>query len=209
MKKILTKRQVEVLNRIKQYHLEHNEYPSLRTLGKIIDVSSANGVKRHIDALITKGYCKDRDGKYVLAEEDKTYIDIKILGYANAGLPLALADEEEMGSIAIRKNKKIQKGEVFAVIVEGDSMNRQKINGKYLRDNTYALVQRGQDYNNGDCVLAVIDNAATIKNITTKDGYTVLYPNSDNKKHREIYLDKDTEVYINGKVIDILPKFIN
>lgn len=209
MKKILTKRQVEVLDKIKQYQQEHNTYPSLRILGKLLDISSPNGVKRHVDILISKGYCTSQEKKYVLADETRAFINIKILGYANAGLPLALADQSQMGTIAIKADKYIRPEGLFVVIIEGDSMNLQKINGKLLIDNSYALIQSGQNFVNGDCVLVIVDNSATIKKITTKDGYIVLYPNSNNKKFREIYLDNDSDVYINGKVIDVLPKIIN
>ena len=209
MKKILTKRQVEVLDKIKQYQQEHNTYPSLRTLGKLLNISSPNGVKRHVDILISKGYCTSQENKYVLADETRAFINIKILGYANAGLPLALADQSQMGTIAIKADKYIRPEGLFVVIIEGDSMNLQKINGKFLIDNSYALIQSGQNFVNGDCVLVIVDNSATIKKITTKDGYIVLYPNSNNKKFREIYLDNDSDVYINGKVIDVLPKIIN
>ena len=209
MKKIITKRQVEVLDKIKQYQQEHNTYPSLRTLGKLLNISSPNGVKRHVDILISKGYCTSQEKKYVLADETRAFINIKILGYANAGLPLALADQSQMGTIAIKADKYIRPEGLFVVIIEGDSMNLQKINGKFLIDNSYALIQSGQNFVNGDCVLVIVDNSATIKKITTKDGYIVLYPNSNNKKFREIYLDNDSDVYINGKVIDVLPKIIN
>ena len=208
MKKILTKRQVEVLSKIKEYLHKENKYPSLRTLGKLIDIKSPNGVKRHIDALIKKGYFQDDINKYSLVPDSNDYIDIKVLGYANAGLPLAIAEENQIGTITVKATNYKDPENIFAVIVEGDSMNVQNINGKLLANNSYAIIKREHHFKDGDTVLAVIDNSATIKNIVTKSGYIVLYPNSDNNKHREIYISEDEEFYINGKVIDVLPLIV-
>ena len=174
MKKILTKRQVEVLNKIKEYLHTENKYPSLRTLGKLIDIKSPNGVKRHIDALIKKGYFQDDINKYSLVPDSNDYIDIKVLGYANAGLPLAIAEENQIGTITVKAINYKDPEDIFAVIVEGDSMNVQSINGKLLANNSYAIIKREHHFKDGDTVLSVVDNSATIKNIVTKSGYIVL-----------------------------------
>jgi repressor LexA len=208
MKKILTKRQVEVLNKIKEYLHTKNEYPSLRALGKLIDIKSPNGVKRHIDALIKKGYFKDENNKYSLVPETNDYIDIRVLGYANAGLPLAIAEENQIGTITIKATTYKVPEDIFAVIIEGNSMNIQEINGKKLLNNSYAIIKREHHFKDGDTVLAVIDNSATIKNIVTRNGYIVLYPNSDDNRHREIYISEEEDFYINGKVIDVLPLIV-
>lgn len=209
MKKILTKRQVEVLNKIKVYLYSKGEYPSLRVLGKLTNIKSPNGVKRHIDALIKKGYFKEKNNKYSLVPNTNDYIDIKVLGYANAGLPLALAEENQIGTITLKASNYKNPEDIFAVIIEGNSMNTQKINEKYLSDNSYAIIKREHHFIDGDTVLAVVDNSATIKNIVSKEGYIVLYPNSDDNIHREIYISENEDFYINGKVIDVLPLIVN
>ena len=208
MKKILTKRQVEVLSKIKEYYYSKNEYPSLRALGKLIDIKSPNGVKRHIDALIKKGYFQEDNNKYSLVPDSNDYIDIKVLGYANAGLPLAIAEENQIGIITLKASTYKNPEDIFAVIVEGDSMDIQKINGKPLSNNSYAIIKREHHFKDGETVLAVVDNSATIKNIVSKDGYIVLYPNSDNNVHREIFISEEEDFYINGKVIDVLPLIV-
>jgi len=209
-KELLTKRQVEALNKIKEYHRINNDYPSMRTLGKIMDIKSPNGVKRHIDALIKKEYIVTDKNKYLIKPDDGKYIDVQVLGYANAGLPIAIAEENPIGTITLHlddyKNKKSQ--DYFALIIEGDSMNMQKINNKYLKNNSYAIIKKEQHFKNGDTILAVINNVATVKNIVIKDDMIVLYPNSDNNIYREIYISKDDDFFINGKVVDVLPLIV-
>jgi SOS-response transcriptional repressor LexA len=158
--------------------------------------------------LIKKGYFKDENNKYSLVPETNDYIDIRVLGYANAGLPLAIAEENQIGTITIKATTYKVPEDIFAVIIEGDSMNIQKINGKKLLNNSYAIIKREHHFKDGDTVLAVIDNSATIKNIVTRNGYIVLYPNSDDNRHREIYISEEEDFYINGKVIDVLPLIV-
>ena len=208
MKNILTKRQVEILNKIKDYQILNGNFPSLRTLGSMTDIKSPNGVKRHLDALYKKGYINYSQNRYsLILNKEKDYVEVKVLGFANAGQPLTFAEEDDMGVIKI-DNKKLKNKQIFAVIINGDSMNLQQINGKKLNDNDYAIVEATKEFNNGDTVLVIIDNAATIKNIATKKDYTVLYPKSDNIKHREIYVGNNEDFFINGKVIDVLPSVL-
>ena len=57
--------------------------------------------------------------------------------------------------------------------------------------------------NDGDAILAIIDNSATIKIFKKQNDVIILYPNSYNKSHQPIYLDKGRENIINGKVISV------
>lgn len=207
MKKLLTPRQSEILAIIKEYKYSHDSFPSIRKLAERIGVKSPNAVKQHLDALIAKGYINKNENKYRLLGNSE-YVQIKVLGYANAGQPLSFAEENNMGLISIKNEKIKDSQDHFAVVVQGDSMDQQKVNGKNILDGYYAIVKRTENYDDKDTVLAVVNGAATIKNITNRDGYVILYPNSSNKKHREIFIDSDEELFINGEIIDVLPSFV-
>ncbi|HCC67787.1 TPA: hypothetical protein DEP90_01065, partial [Patescibacteria group bacterium] len=117
------------------------------------------------------------------------------------------AEEESLGLLRVDQNligKKSPKG-LFSLIVKGDSMNKREVDGVKIKEEKYLIVDKNANVQEGDVVVAVIDNSATVKNIslTTKD-MVVLYPESDNPKHQPIYLDSKSDFLINGKVIKVL-----
>ena len=79
------------------------------------------------------------------------------------------------------------------------------LEGIKVEEGKYLIVDKKADVQEGDLVVAVIDNSATVKNISlkTKD-MVVLYPESNNPKHQPIYIDSDSDFLINGKVVKVL-----
>lgn len=207
MKKLLTRRQLEVYKAIKQLSIVERKIPSFRKIAKKIGVKSPNSVKKHLDVLLEKGYMSKDKGRYSLVDTDSNYAEIPIVGYANAGQPLIDADEDYLGSIKI-KDLNTDTKELFGVIVQGDSMNKCKIKGKILDDKTYAIIEKSKNYNDRDIVLAIIDESATIKMVRVFSDYIVLSPISNNSYHREIYVKDTDNFFINGKVIDVYPMLI-
>jgi SOS-response transcriptional repressor LexA len=84
-------------------------------------------------------------------------------------------------------------------------MNSRELNGINIEEGRYLIVDKSAEVQEGDVVVAVIDNSATVKNISlkTKD-MVVLYPQSDNPKHQPIYIDSNSDFMINGKVVKVL-----
>lgn len=212
----LTDRQEQVLTLIRDFFLENGQAPSLGELQDKLGFSSKRGVVNHLLALENKGYIirsSEPRGIQLLDETDDSNLEyeyligIPIFGYANAGTPLVLAEEEALGVLKVDRNligKKSKKG-LFGLIVKGDSMNERELDGIKVEEGKYLIVDKKSEVQEGDLVVAVIDNSATVKNISLKtNDMVVLYPESNNPKHQPIYIDSDSDFLINGKVVKVL-----
>ena len=179
----------------------------------LLNISTKRGVVNHLEALERKGYIirtSEPRGIQILEdsrEDDEVYeylVGIPILGYANAGTPLVLAQEQSLGILQADRSIVGNKENLFALIVKGDSMNMKEISGKRLEEGQYLVVQKTSDIDEGDVVVAIVDGCATVKSFKKGDGMVILYPQSDNPIHKPIYLDSNTDSMINGKVIKVL-----
>jgi repressor LexA len=212
----LTQRQEKVLTLIRDHFLENGQAPSLGELQEKLGFSSKRGVVNHLLALEKKGYIirtSEPRGIQLLDQEDDSNVEyeyligIPILGYANAGTPLVSAKEEAIGTLKVDKKLigKKAKEDLFALIVKGDSMNQRELDGVSIDEGRYLIVDKQSEVQEGDIVVAIIDNSATVKNISLKTrDIVVLYPESDNPKHQPIYIDSDTDFMINGTVVKVL-----
>lgn len=208
---ILTKKQEKVLRIIRRYYLENGYAPSLGELQEFLGISTKRGVVNHLIALEKKGYIirtGDPRGIHIVDNDEEIVYDyligVPILGYANAGTPLVSAEEENLGHIKIDPKLVNKKNDLFALIVKGDSMDLAEVEGKNIDEGSYLIVQKGAEIKDGDVVVAIIDNSATVKRFKKGDGMITLYPESTNPLNQPIFLDKDTDVMFNGKVIKVL-----
>jgi repressor LexA len=208
---ILTKKQEKVLRIIRQCYLENGYAPSLGELQEFLGISTKRGVVNHLIALEKKGYIirtGDPRGIHIVDNDEEIVYDyligVAILGYANAGTPLVNAEEENLGNIKIDPKLVNKKDDLFALIVKGDSMDLAEIEGKNIEEGSYLIVQKDAEIQDGDVVVAIIDNSATVKRFKKGDGMITLYPESTNPLNQPIFLDKDTDVMFNGKVIKVL-----
>lgn len=208
MSPYVTEKQQKVLTTIRDFYLENGYAPSLSELQQMLRINTKRGVVNHLNALEKKGFIirtSEARGIQIVEEDEYEYlIGIPILGYANAGTPLAIAQEDRLGVLHVDKALLKTRKEIFTLIVKGDSMNQKVINGKNLVDGSYIVVSKDAEIKNGDAVVAVLDNSATVKTIKMDDDMIVLYPESDNPKHNPIYLEKYSSSLINGKVIMVL-----
>ncbi len=208
MAKHLTARQVEILEMLRTYIKENQESPTLSELQMMLNIKTKRGVAKHLEALDRKGYIYRTGtprGIKVIDDEDNMMLKIPILGYANAGTPLVFAEEEIIGSIQVDRDFIKSSKKHFGLIVKGDSMNLKTINKVSIVDKSYVIVEENTgNINDGDVVLAVIDNAATIKTFKKSKNSIILYPQSNNPVHTPLYLREDTSGFINGKVIAVL-----
>ena len=208
---ILTKKQEAVLGIIKRYYLEQGVAPSLNELKDELGITTKRGVVVHLDALEKKGYIfrtSQPRGIHMAENDDEIVYDyligVPILGYANAGIPMVSAEEENMGVLKIDKNILGKRRNLFSLIIKGDSMDQAVIDGHTLKNGKYVIVEKDADFEDGDIVVAIIDNCATIKRFKRGRDMIVLYPDSSNPANTPIYIDKNTDILINGKVIKVL-----
>ncbi|MCX7797924.1 MAG: transcriptional repressor LexA [Melioribacter sp.] len=206
-KEIITERQKEILDFIKEY-IDFNGYPpTYREIGKKFNISSTFGVKRHIDALIKKGYLTNesrtsRTLSLVITNsqtKNKDIIDIPIVGRVAAGVPL-FAEENIEGNLTIDKNLIGNRTECFGLKVKGDSM----INAGIL-DGDLVIVQPQREAKNGDIVIALVGDEATMKRFTIKNGKIFLVP--ENEKYEPIVIENPEDFTIIGKVVGVFRSY--
>lgn len=197
----LTKRQQEVLAGIRLIFAETGYPPTVRELGERLGLRSSCTVQRHLEALEKKGFIRRNPTKARTIEitrgpkpvsrsaADGGLISLPILGTVTAGTPI-LAVENIEDSLALPKSL-IPDSECFVLKVRGDSM----INvGLY--DGDLAVVKRQDSADNGDIVVALIEDEATIKRIYRESGRVRLQP--ENPTMEPIIVDA---VAVLGKVV--------
>ena len=167
MRPKLTARQQQILAYIEQEITTTGVPPSIRQIGAALGIRSTNGVRAHLKALEKKGYIhrslRTSRGIAMLdhirrgtASALQGAIEIPILGRVTAGAPI-LAVENREGSLRLDPSL-VKSAETFALRVEGDSM----IDAGIL-EGDYVLVRPQQSANNGDIVVALLEDEVTVK----------------------------------------------
>lgn len=209
---ILTPKQKIVLQAIKSYYAEHGMMPTIREIkeeaGNLgLKLKSIRSFFNYLNELEDKGYIQrtseDR-GIKLKGITRETFVDVPILGMANAGTALAYADEYVEGYLKVSKHI-VRDKNVFAVQISGTSMNKAKVNNKTINDGDFVLVEKKEVYDYNDKVLVIIDGLATVKIYRKFDeDNIVLAPDSTDPKHKPIFLTSEDNFVIDGKVIDVL-----
>lgn len=167
MRPALTDRQRQMLEYIEHVVNTTGFPPSIRQIGEALNIRSTNGVRAHLKALEKKGYIHrslrtsrgiamlDQVNRVVSTAVHDT-VAVPILGRVTAGSPI-LAVENYDGHLTL--DPSLVKGDdVFALRVEGDSMVEAGI-----LDGDYVLVRPQQSANNGDIVVALLEDEVTVK----------------------------------------------
>jgi len=192
---------------------------SLREIGDLIGVRSAQIVKHHILQLQKKGLM-DKD-KSPLAIEMKEpawaqgvlnkavrLFTIPVLGWASASPNGVVAEEGVMGYLRASSklvHRQNNKG-LFALKVEGPSMNRAEIDGKNIEPGDYVIVD-GNDRNpdSGDIVLSIIDGMANIKRFRRdRKNKQIVLSSESTKEFPPIFIHSDDGYMVNGKVVAVM-----
>jgi len=212
MKKELTDRQQEILSFIEQFRDENGYPPSLRQIGKQFGISSTFGVKRHIDALVKKGYILVESNTSrgitvlsnfenislpsILSDVEEYFKRLPIIGRVAAGIPITAVENHE-GDIVVDPSMLKGCGTCFALKVKGDSM----INAGIV-EKDFVIVASQNFAKHDDIIVALIGEEATVKRYWQKNNEIKLIPENDNYKPIEI-VDKEN-FHIAGKVIGII-----
>lgn len=179
----LTRRQEDVLKYVKEYIVGHGYPPTVREIGKALDISSPATIHAHLNNLSKKGFirkdgCKNRAIELLVKNEfvpqNENVIEVPLLGKITAGSPIeAIENPSETFSLPsyLIPNTK----EVFTLKVEGLSM----INAGIL-DDDIVIIERCNHARNGEIVVAMNDdNEVTLKTFYKEDGYFRLQPEND------------------------------
>lgn len=176
MKPKLTKRQEEILEFIKQSVLAKGYPPSVREIGTAVGLNSSATVHSHLNSLENKGMIRRDPTKpraiEILDDSFQSVIDaipVPVLGRVTAGAPiLAIENIEEYFPLP---RHVIRDHEVFILQVRGDSMIEAGI-----LDGDYVVVRRQSSADNGDIVVALLGEEATVKTFYKEKTHVRLQP---------------------------------
>lgn len=196
----ITQKQLEILEYIKQQILERGYPPAVREICDAVHLKSTSSVHSHLETLEKNGYIrrdptKPRaieicDDSFQLVRHEMA--SIPIVGTVAAGQPI-LATENIEGYFPLPVEF-MPNAESFILKVKGESMINA---GIFSGDQIF--VERCNSARNGDMVVALVDDSATVKTFYKEDGHIRLQPENDTMD--PIIVD-DCEIL--GKVFGIL-----
>lgn len=176
----ITAKQQEILEYIKDEILKKGYPPAVREICEAVNLKSTSSVHSHLESLEKNGYIR-RDPTKPRAIEicDDSFqmmrtemVSLPVVGQVAAGQPI-LAEENIENYFPIPAEY-IPSGESYILHVKGDSMiNIGILNGDQILVNTCKTVR------NGDIVVALIDDSATVKTFYKEDGHIRLQPEND------------------------------
>jgi repressor LexA len=202
----LTAKQKSVLEYMKKVVLDKGYPPSVREICTAVDLRSTSTVHNHLLNLEKKGYIR-RDPTKPRAVEifdipfqeqlfKKPMIQVPILGSVTAGEPmLAIENVEDFFPLPISFVETDE--EVFMLTIQGTSMIDAGI-----YDGDYVLVKKQNTADNGDIVVALLEDEATVKRFYKENGHFRLQP--ENSTMEPIIVD---EVAVLGRVIGLIRRF--
>ena len=195
----ITDKQKEILEYIKEMILKKGYPPAVREICEAVHLKSTSSVHSHLESLEKNGYIrrdptKPRtieilDDDFALARRE--VVKVPVIGTVAAGTPI-LAEQNIEDYLPIPAEMLPNK-EVFMLKVKGNSMIEA---GIYSGDKV--IVAKQPDAENGDKVVALVDDSATVKTFYKENGHFRLQP--ENSTMDPIILD---HVEILGKVIGL------
>jgi repressor LexA len=202
----LTDKQRRILELIADA-IERDGYPpTYQQLCDVLGFSSKNGVKKHIDALVAKGYMeKDSSarGMRIIDPEFKPHgneeSNVPLIGHVAAGFPI-LADENVERYVPVPRHLIKSEGRYYALRVRGDSM----INAGIF-DGDLVIVKANNVANPNDIVVALIGDEVTVKRFIVDGGMN--YLKAENPAYHDIYPQEEWS--IQGKVVGLIRENFN
>lgn len=185
--------------RIYEYLLERSQDgvpPSVREIGAAVGLSSTSSVQANLDALEQAGYIQRDPLKKrtirILGREDNVVTNVPIVGTVTAGAPI-LAFEQIEGTVAYSGHTSSDKI-LFALKVRGESMIQAGI-----LDGDLVIAEKTPVARNGEIVVAMIEDEATVKTFYKENAHFRLQPENDT--YEPIIVN---EVSILGKVVAVI-----
>lgn len=195
--KQLTAKQQQIYDYIVSFTDEHGYPPSVREIGEYVGLKSPSTVHFHLKGLQSAGLITQAAGKTraISISGDLPKRDrVPVVGNVAAGTPILA---EECVEDYLTFDTEGLTGEHFALRVRGESMLYAGI----LPDDL-VVVHQQQDARNGEIVVALFEDEATVKTLQRKDGHTWLMP--ENPDYEPI--DGD-HAQILGKVVAVVRKY--
>ena len=196
----ISKKQEEILSFIKSEILKKGYPPAVREICEAVHLKSTSSVHSHLETLEKNGYIrrdptKPRaieiiDDEFSLTRRET--VNVPIVGTVAAGVPI-LARQNIENYFPI-PSEFMPNAQTFMLRVKGDSMINIGINSGDL-----VLVEQGNDARNGDVVVALGEDSATVKTFYKEKGHVRLQPENDSMD--PIIVSSDLQIL--GKVFGV------
>lgn len=204
---MLTERQQQVLEYIKEAVHERGYPPSVREIGDAVGLSSPSSVHAQLNSLVEAGMIKKDPAKpraimivdehRLVTDDDGRTRDVPVLGRIAAGTPILAA--EHVDDVMTLPTDLVGNGPVFLLEVKGDSMIDAGIH-----EGDLVCVHRQPDALDGEIVAALVaDEEATVKRLRRRDGKVIL--ESENPNYEPMVFSEGVELI--GKVISVLRRY--
>jgi len=208
MAKKLTTRQKTVLEAIRAWIRERGYPPTIRELGKQLGIKSLRGVTTHLDAIAKKGFLTREPGarsirlRDLVAPFDQA-VQIPVVGRVKAGSPV-LAQEHVEGHVVVDgswmgRTKGADATAHFALKVRGESMTNAGI-----LDGDFVIVRQQPTAQDGDIVVALVGDEATVKRFYKERDHVRLQP--EHPTMEPLIVTKQHALAILGKVVAVFRK---
>lgn len=188
----------KVMDYIRKFTEENGYTPSVREIGKECGIKSTATVHSYIEKLQTKGYLSKTDNKKRAVTISKSSgVNIPLIGTVTAGQPIfAYENYEDYYTFPAGEFK----GEnLFMLRVQGSSMIDAGI-----CDGDKIIVRKQEVAQNGEIVVALVDDGATVKRFYAKNGQIILHP--ENETLSDMIFAPE-EVKILGKVVGLMRNY--
>ena len=195
----LTKRQKQLVDYLENYISEHGYAPTLAEVGQYFGLSSLATVHKHLHNLEQKGFIKrqhnhSRALEVATPEKRGAPTTLRLLGSVAAGAPIEAIENDETISVP---NEFVRRDNTYCLKVKGDSMIEDGI-----RDGDYIIVEGRDTASNGETVVALIGDEATVKKFYRESGGQIrLQP--ANSAMQPIMAD-ESDVAIRGIVVGLM-----
>lgn len=204
---MLSEKEKLLLEHIERQVSATGKYPSYAELSKLMGYKSKRSVFLLVGNLIEKGRLrKNADSKIRLVNAVNLSpsiqtVDVPLLGDVACGAPI-FAEENIEAVFAISTQITKSDDRYFLLRANGDSMDKPHANYKAIHHGDLVLIRSQNHADDGDRVVAVINNEATIKILKKLEHHVVLLPHSTNEVHKPIVASDS--LIIQGVVVDVL-----
>ncbi len=200
---VLSDKETTVLREIRNSLINFGRCPSLRDLMSILGYRSPRSASLLVNKLILKGILRrNLAGSLQIIKnfDNETSIqtvDVPLLGVASCGLPV-FTEENILATFPVSIKLARPPHKYFFVRAKGNSMDK-----KGIKDGNFVLVRKQSTADNGDTIIALVDNEVTVKEYLLSGDTVILRPYSSNKTHKPIVVTKDFQVQ--GVVVRAIP----
>ena len=197
---MLSPKKQRFVNFIKKFTINNNRPPTFVEIMTGLDIKSLGTINWYVNELEDEGILKrmrGKNGKRALSILEK-YIDnrLPLLGLIAAGYPLEVFENCDY----IEVPPEYIKPDNYVLKVSGNSMIDDQI-----KDGDYVIIKKTDIANNGDTVVAIINNEATLKRYYLGTKGIELHP--QNSDYDNIYVKESDDFSINGIVLTVVRQY--